>query len=99
MTSQLETFDPAPDAHVTRLAAAVSADDLSPRERDMVRLIVAGMSNQEIADTLYLSINSVKTYIRSAYRRMGVETRTQAVVWGVRRGFLDELDDPAPLSA
>jgi DNA-binding CsgD family transcriptional regulator len=87
MTSQLETFDPAPDAHVTRLAAAVSADDLSPRERDMVRLIVAGMSNQEIADTLYLSINSVKTYIRSAYRKIGAVSRAPAVAWGIQHGF------------
>ncbi|WP_134767587.1 LuxR C-terminal-related transcriptional regulator [Nocardioides sp. 1609] len=99
MTSQPETVASVPEAHVSRLAAAVSADELSPRERDMVRLIVAGMSNQEIADTLYLSINSVKTYIRSAYRRMGVETRTQAVVWGVRHGFLDDLDDSAELIA
>ena len=60
---------------------------LSPREAEIVALITQGLSNQEIADRAYLSINSVKTYIRSAYRKMGVERRAQAAVWGVAHGF------------
>jgi DNA-binding NarL/FixJ family response regulator len=60
---------------------------LSPRENDVMRGIVAGLSNLEIAAELYLSINSVKTYIRSAYRKIGVSTRSQAVAWSLRRGF------------
>jgi DNA-binding NarL/FixJ family response regulator len=60
---------------------------LSHREADIVRLVVTGLSNQEIADQLYLSINSVKTYIRSAYRKIGATSRAQAVVWGMAHGF------------
>ena len=60
---------------------------LSSREAEIVALITQGLSNQEIADRAYLSINSVKTYIRSAYRKMGVERRSQAVLWGVSNGF------------
>ena len=60
---------------------------LSPREAEVMALITQGLSNQEIADRAYLSINSVKTYIRSAYRKMGVERRSQAVLWGVSNGF------------
>ena len=60
---------------------------LSPREAEVMALITQGLSNQEIADRAYLSINSVKTYIRSAYRKIGVQRRTQAVVWGVENGF------------
>ncbi|MGY2703803.1 LuxR C-terminal-related transcriptional regulator [Nocardioides sp. HB32] len=60
---------------------------LSSREAEIIALITQGLSNQEIADRAFLSINSVKTYIRSAYRKMGVERRSQAVLWGVKHGF------------
>ena len=60
---------------------------LSPREAEVLALITRGLSNQEIADRAYLSINSVKTYIRSAYRKIGVARRTQAVLWGISHGF------------
>jgi DNA-binding CsgD family transcriptional regulator len=41
----------------------------------------------------------VKTYIRTAYRKMGVTTRSQAVLWGVRNGYLDEFpEDTAALT-
>lgn len=60
---------------------------LSSREAEIIALITQGLSNQEIADRSYLSINSVKTYIRSAYRKMHVTTRSQAVLWGVENGF------------
>jgi DNA-binding NarL/FixJ family response regulator len=63
------------------------AAGLSPREAETIALITQGLSNQEIADRAYLSINSVKTYIRSAYRKIGVEKRTQAVIWAIDNGF------------
>ena len=63
------------------------AAGLSPREAEMIALITQGLTNQQIADRVYLSINSVKTYIRSAYRKMGVTIRTQAVIWGIDNGF------------
>jgi NarL family two-component system response regulator LiaR len=60
---------------------------LSPREAEVIALITQGLTNQEIADRAFLSINSVKTYIRSAYRKIGAERRSQAVRWGVTNGF------------
>jgi DNA-binding NarL/FixJ family response regulator len=57
---------------------------LSDREREVLRLIGAGMSNREIADELYLSLNTVKTYIRIAYRKISVQNRPQAVLWTAR---------------
>ncbi|CAA9371501.1 MAG: Two-component transcriptional response regulator, LuxR family [uncultured Nocardioides sp.] len=66
---------------------------LTPRESEVLSLIVSGMSNQDIADRIYLSINSVKTYIRSAYRKMGVTSRSRAVLWGIEHGF--HVDHPA----
>ncbi|CUR55813.1 hypothetical protein NOCA2300045 [metagenome] len=63
---------------------------LSERESELMSLITAGCTNREIAARMYLSINSVKTYIRSAYRKVGVTNRAQAVLWGVRNGHLPE---------
>lgn len=60
---------------------------LSPREAEVVALITQGLSNQQIADRIFLGINTIKTYIRTAYRKMGVSSRSQAVLWGVQNGF------------
>jgi DNA-binding NarL/FixJ family response regulator len=62
-------------------------DGLSARETDVLRLITLGRSNTEIAAELYLSVNSIKTYIRSAYRKIGVSTRPQVVAWCMQHGF------------
>ena len=63
------------------------AAGLTARESEVLALITQGLSNQEIAERTYLSINSVKTYIRTAYRKIGVARRSQAVGWGMRHGF------------
>jgi DNA-binding NarL/FixJ family response regulator len=60
---------------------------LSAREAEILALITQGFSNREIAERSYLSINSVKTYIRAAYRKVGVTRRPQAIVWGLTHGF------------
>ena len=60
---------------------------LSPREAEVVALIARGLSNQEIAERAHVSMNSIKTYIRSAYRKIGVAKRTEAVIWGIDNGF------------
>lgn len=61
---------------------------LSSREAEMIALITQGFSNNEIAERSYLSVNSVKTYIRTAYRKLGLTRRSQAVRWGIEHGFL-----------
>jgi DNA-binding NarL/FixJ family response regulator len=63
------------------------AEGLTAREAEVVALITQGLTNEEIAARTHLSINSVKSYIRSAYRRMGVTSRSRAVLWGLRHGF------------
>jgi DNA-binding NarL/FixJ family response regulator len=63
------------------------AADLSTREAEVLELICAGHSNLEIADQLYVSVNSVKTYVRQIYQKVGVTRRAQAVVWGLAHGF------------
>ncbi|MBA2955519.1 helix-turn-helix transcriptional regulator [Nocardioides sp. MAH-18] len=69
---------------------------LSDREEEVLALIVAGLSNREIAERAFISINSVKTYIRSAYRKIGVSSRSQAVAWGLRNGLDQSRDAVSP---
>lgn len=63
------------------------ASALSPRELQVVSGICRGLSNAEIGVEVFLGINTIKTYIRNAYRKMGVETRSQAVIWGIEHGL------------
>lgn len=62
-------------------------EGLTPREAEVIALITQGLSNKDIAARTYLSPNSVKSYIRSAYRKMEVVSRSQAVLWGIEHGF------------
>ena len=81
---------PAPDE--TPMAAWPGQDHgLSARESETLCLVVSGLSNQEIARHSYLSINTVKTYIRTAYRKINAQNRTQAVLWGIDHGFRLDL--------
>ena len=71
---------------------------LSPREAEVLALICRGLSNQEIAERAHVSINSIKSYIRSAYRKIGVERRTQALLWALDNDFRPDTQrtiDPA----
>ena len=60
---------------------------LTQREIDVLRLVARGLTNQEIAARLYLSLNTVKSYIRYGYRKIGAERRSQAVIWAERHGL------------
>lgn len=60
---------------------------LSTREGEVLELICRGMSNLEIADALFVSVNSVKTYVRQIYQKIGVTRRAQAVAWGLAHGL------------
>jgi two-component system, NarL family, response regulator LiaR len=62
-------------------------EGLTARESEVLCLITQGLTNAQIVERTHLSINSIKSYIRSAYRKIGVESRTQAVLWGVENGF------------
>jgi NarL family two-component system response regulator LiaR len=53
----------------------------------VLSLITQGYSNNDIVDTTMLSINSIKSYIRSAYRKIGVTSRSRAILWGIDHGF------------
>lgn len=67
---------------------AVSPDDLSEREQDVLRLLVLGSSNREIADELVVSLDTVKTHLRNVYGKLGVHSRTQAIAAARTRGLV-----------
>jgi DNA-binding NarL/FixJ family response regulator len=62
-------------------------EGLTDREAEVLALITQGKSNIEIAQVMYISINTVKSYIRSAYRKIGVTRRSAALLWGIAHGF------------
>lgn len=62
-------------------------EGLTDREAEILALITQGKRNTEVAALTYLSPNTVKSYVRTIYRKIGVASRTQAVLWGVNHGF------------
>jgi DNA-binding CsgD family transcriptional regulator len=69
-------------------AAASSLDDLSQREVEVLRLLAAGKSNRDIAEALYISLNTVATHVRSILTKTGTANRTEAAAYALRHGLL-----------
>ena len=63
--------------------------DLSPRERDVLRLLARGMSNTDIASTLFITEGTVRNYVSSIFSKLNVTDRTQAAVIALRHGLAD----------
>lgn len=72
---------------------------LTPRETEVLGMIASGRSNQDIVEATNLSINSVKSYIRGAYSKIGVTSRSQAVLWAVQHGLLLSQHEATPSAA
>ena len=70
---------PAPDTNI---------GNLSQRELEILKLIVEGLSNTEIAASLYLSPNTVKTHVRGIMNKLAVDDRVQAAVVALRSGIV-----------
>ncbi len=78
--SQLEVFELDPN----KLAAI----GMSKREYDVLELMAQGLSNQEIADKLFISLNTVKTHSSNLFMKLDVKRRTQAVQHAKELGIL-----------
>lgn len=63
-------------------------EPLSPRELEVLALLVEGLSNQEIADKLIISLATAKTHVRNILNKLAVDDRTQAAVSAMRRGLV-----------
>ena len=85
---ELVISDQAPRARTTPgLDWPGRGEGLTDREAEVLALITQGMSNAQVAELTFLSPNTIKSYIRSIYRKIGATSRTQAVLWGVAHGF------------
>src|SRR6476469_9339926 len=61
---------------------------ISEREREILRLVATGATNQQIAYQLNISINTVKVHLRNIFGKIGVTSRTEATVFAVRNGLV-----------
>ena len=68
-------------------ASAAQAEDFTQREMDIIRLMSSGKSNAEIAQTLYLTVGTVKNYISQIYMKLNVNDRANAVIAFKKMGF------------
>jgi two-component system NarL family response regulator len=76
-----------------KLRARLNIPEFTPRERDVLRLIVAGRSNKQIGAALHAAEGTVKAHANRIFRKLGVTTRTEAVTEAVKRGIV-HLDTP-----
>ena len=60
---------------------------LTPREAQVLRLVAMGLSNKEIADSLEISVETVKEHVQNILRKISLNDRTQAAVWALRHGL------------
>jgi LuxR family maltose regulon positive regulatory protein len=70
------------------LKKARSNSDLSARELDTLKLIDTDLTNQEIADRLFISLNTVKTHLKNIYMKLEVDSRSKAVIKAKESGLI-----------
>lgn len=85
LQSVLRDLEETQDTHVAKLELLAP---LTPREMDVLRLLVEGMTNQAIAQTLVLSPGTVKGYVQTIFQKLHVSDRTQAAVKVIRLGLV-----------
>jgi DNA-binding NarL/FixJ family response regulator len=78
-----------------RLAESISLETLTSREEEVLRLVVEGLCNKAIGRQLGIALGTVKSHLKSAFNKLNVESRTQAVGVVERRGLLRQSYEPA----
>jgi DNA-binding NarL/FixJ family response regulator len=72
---------------IVRATRSGSSPDLSPREQEVLALLALGCTNAEIGRQLFLSVDTVKTYVRRVFAKLGVNNRTQAAMRAAERSL------------
>ena len=76
-----------------RLAESISLEPLTSREEEVLRLVVEGLCNKAIGRRLGIAVGTVKSHLKSAFDKLNVESRTQAMAVVERRGLLRQAPD------
>ena len=63
---------------------------LSPREREVLQLVAKGATNREIADSLYISENTVKTHLQNIMEKLHLANRSQAAAYAIQKGLVSQ---------
>jgi DNA-binding NarL/FixJ family response regulator len=66
---------------------AISLADLTPRELEILQLILEGKTNKGIACEIEISVKTVEFHLDNLYRKIGVQTRIMAGLWAIRQGL------------
>ncbi len=85
----VEEGDERPAAQVSTDASTTLVEPLTPRELEVLAVIATGVSNAEIAQSLYISVNTVKTHITNIFGKLEVTRRVEAVARGRELGLID----------
>jgi DNA-binding NarL/FixJ family response regulator len=68
-----------------------SISDLTPRELEILQLVIAGKTNKTIASEIYISEKTVEFHLDNIYTKIGVRTRLMAGVWAIQQGLETEI--------
>lgn len=85
----VDAFPSSPARKQIQLSDDALLEPLSARETEILRLVAAGKSNQEIADTLVITVGTVKAHTNNLYGKLGVKSRTQALARAQTLGLLE----------
>lgn len=89
MVSRGQTYvDPGLAGVLASSDAAAKVTRLTQRERDVLRLLADGLTNEEIGKRLFISPETVRTHVRKAMRKLDADTRTQAVATALRQSLI-----------
>ena len=75
---------------------AERGEPLTDREREVLELVATGITNREVAQQLYISINTVKVHLRNIYTKLAADSRTEATMIAVREGWVNVGDTDQP---
>lgn len=77
-----------PSQIADRLAQRAERQPLTERERDVLECLIKGRSNKEIAQSLYVSDETVKSHLKTLFAKLGVRDRTEAAITAIRHGIV-----------
>jgi NarL family two-component system response regulator LiaR len=64
-----------------------TVEPLTDREQEVITLLAQGLTNKDIAQSLFLSVRTIEAHLRNVYSKLDITSRTEAVLWAVQHGY------------